>query len=197
MSHNPFGETNSNPWSEGGPKYGNAYESSSPPPALPPRIKETPTLVPSSPFGTQAMPSPSNYQPQSPANAWQQQESNKTLEEPTYNTNAYQYTGTAYGNSPTVTSAYSPQPIHTENITTTGYPNQKAESVITSSATKGRPSKLRALFRVILFIFAVGHLGFAAGASPYSGVSVPLDSSACFYFLFAVVKYLSLCLCVI
>ncbi|CAO3665006.1 unnamed protein product [Rhizopus stolonifer] len=133
------------------------------------------------------MPSPSAYQSPPPANAWQQQqESTKTLDEPTYNTNAYQYTGTPYGNSPTVASAYSPQPVHTENTTSNdiNVPSTKPESI--SPAVRTKPSKLRVLFRFILFIFAVGYLGFAAGASPFSGESIPFDSKICFYYLFAV-----------
>lgn len=187
MSHNPFEEANNNnnnPWSDGGPRYGNAYESS-PGPELPPRVKETPTLVPSSPYGTQRMPSPSDYhQPQPPVNAWQQQESNKTLDEPVYNnTNAYQYSGTPYGNSPTVASAYSPQPTHTENINTTNNDNNKAESINIPSATRATPSKLRVLFRVILFIFAIGHLGFAAGASPVIFFSILHNTLLIIYYV--------------
>ncbi|PHZ09779.1 uncharacterized protein RHIMIDRAFT_245976 [Rhizopus microsporus ATCC 52813] len=168
MSHNnPFEDTSHNPWSDSGPKYGNAYEGSSSP-ALPPRVKETPTLVSSSPYGTQRMPSPSAYQQPPVANAWQ--ESNKTLDEPQHHTNAYQYSGTPYANSPTLANAYSPQPTHTtatiNDINNNNNNNTKAESVNLPSATRTKPSKLRVLLRIILFIFAVGHLGFAAGASP-------------------------------
>lgn len=165
--NNPFEDTSHNPWSDSGPKYGNAYEGS-PSPALPPRVKETPTLVSSSPYGTQRMPSPSAYQQPPVANAWQ--ESNKTLDEPQHHTNAYQYSGTPYANSPTLANAYSPQPTHTtatiNDINNNNNNNTKAESVNLPSATRTKPSKLRVLLRIILFIFAVGHLGFAAGASP-------------------------------
>ncbi|KAG1497470.1 hypothetical protein G6F46_000707 [Rhizopus delemar] len=189
MSQNPFEDASSNPWSDGRPNYGNAYDNT--PPALPPRIKETPTLVPSSPYRTQPSPYETQHMPSHSAYqqpSWQQQESNKVLQEPAYNnTNVYQYPNTPYGSSsPTVTaSAYSPQPTHTENNTTFNNDyNTKPESVATPAKTT--PSKLRVLFRIILFIFSVGHLGFAAGASPYSGKPIPFDSSTCFYFLFAV-----------
>ncbi|KAF1800351.1 hypothetical protein FB192DRAFT_1380282 [Mucor lusitanicus] len=199
---NPFEEpsSNQNPWSSpsansNGPLYGNAYEStniSSASPALPPRKPANNTA--SSPYGTQRMPSPSDYANNTPVvNAWQ--ESNKTLDEqefgrnsPQQPVNAYQYTGTAYGNTSTPATAYSPQPVHNNAANTTS----KIETPMTvtdSPATVNRadlPSKIRLLLRVVLFISAVGHLGFAAGASPFSGEGVPFDSSACFYFLFAV-----------
>lgn len=174
---NPF-ETNTSE----GPRYGNAYENTPPPsasPALPPRNKPTAT---SSPYGTQRMPSPSNYhQPPVAAthqNAWQ--ESNKTLDEDrsAYSPspqpqNAYQYTGTQYGNTSTTANAYSPQPASA----TLNEHNHKIEAPMTVSDNEatynttskaGLPSKIRFLIRVILFIAGIGHLGFAAGASPVS-----------------------------
>lgn len=181
---NPFEEpsSNQNPWSSpsansNGPLYGNAYEStniSSASPALPPRKPANNTA--SSPYGTQRMPSPSDYANNTPVvNAWQ--ESNKTLDEqefgrnsPQQPVNAYQYTGTAYGNTSTPATAYSPQPVHNNAANTTS----KIETPMTvtdSPATVNRadlPSKIRLLLRVVLFISAVGHLGFAAGASPVS-----------------------------
>ncbi|KAI8078939.1 uncharacterized protein B0P05DRAFT_541764 [Gilbertella persicaria] len=202
---NPFEETTAqNPWSnhnDVGPRYGNAYESSSPAPAmaagspaLPPRKN-----VANSPYNTQRMPSPSDYTSPAPVvNAWQ--ESNKTLDEnernawssspapaPAQPANAYQYAGTPYGNTSNVENAYSPAVSHPEPA------SQKIETQMSindnasvSPVSTGRPSRIRVLLRIILFIAAVGHLGFAAGASPYSGQPVPFDSSACFYFLFAV-----------
>lgn len=181
---NPFEEptSNQNPWSNtanntgNGPIYGNAYESaniSSASPALPPRKPANNTA--SLPYGTQRMPSPSDYSNNTPVvNAWQ--ESNKTLDEqdlhrnsPQPPMNAYQYTGTAYGNTSSPASAYSPQPAHTIPAT-----NTKIESPMTvtdSPTTVNRgdlPSKIRLILRIVLFISAVGHLGFAAGASPVS-----------------------------
>ncbi|KAI8365706.1 hypothetical protein BD560DRAFT_455155 [Blakeslea trispora] len=141
------------------------------------------------------MPSPSDYS--SPANAWQ--ESNKTLDEPDRNAwsgasptpqpaNAYQYSGTAYGNTSNGANAYSSAVNDQPEAPT----SQKVETQMSVNDTAhvapaGRPSKIRVLLRAILFIAAVGHLGFAAGASPYSKQPVPLDNTACFYFLFAVV----------
>lgn len=178
---NPFEEPASgqNPWSStspnNGPIYGNAYEStniSSASPALPPRKPANNTA--SSPYGTQRMPSPSDYANNTPVvNAWQ--ESNKTLDEqafgrnsPQQPANAYQYTGTAYGNPSSPATAYSPQPAAAAATTTK---IETPMSVADSPTTANRgdlPSKIRLLLRVVLFIAAVGHLGFAAGASPVS-----------------------------
>ncbi|KAL9550692.1 hypothetical protein PS6_005403 [Mucor atramentarius] len=190
---NPFEESapNQNPWSNAntnnGPIYGNAYEStniSSASPALPPRKPANNTA--SSPYGTQRMPSPSDYSNNTPVvNAWQ--ESNKTLDEqdfgrnsPQQPVNAYQYAGTAYGNTSTPATAYSPQPAH--NTTAANATKIESPMTVTDSPTAVNrgdlPSKIRLLLRVVLFISAVGHLGFAAGASPaimsiiYSGYHI-------------------------
>lgn len=183
---NPFEEpaSNQNPWSSpsannNGPIYGNAYEStniSSASPALPPR-KPANNNTASSPYGTQRMPSPSDYANNTPVvNAWQ--ESNKTLDEqefgrnsPQQPVNAYQYTGTAYGNTSTPATAYSPQPVHSQaahNTTKIETPMTVTDSPATPVNRADLPSKIRLLLRVVLFISAVGHLGFAAGASPVS-----------------------------
>lgn len=178
MSTNPF-ETNN---TSDGPRYGNAYENTPPPaaasPALPPRSNPA---TAGSPYGTQRMPSPSDYHQPPVAthhNAWQ--ESNKTLDEDrsAYSPspqpqNAYQYTGTQYGNTSTTGNAYSPQPASA----TLNEHNHKIEAPMTvsdneatynTSSKAGLPSKIRFLIRVILFIAGIGHLGFAAGASPVS-----------------------------
>jgi hypothetical protein len=182
---NPFEESsNQNPWSNNSqdPRYGNAYDTNDtqmpiPSPALPPR-------KPTSPYGTQRMPSPSDYHNQTPVvNAWQ--ESNKVLDESDRNawspspqppTNAYQYTGTAYGNSPSISNAYSPQPTNLEANNTTNTTSHKIEtpmSVVDDTPTKNtKASKIRIILRLILFIAAVGHLGFAAGASPVSHICI-------------------------
>ncbi|KAI9271977.1 hypothetical protein BY458DRAFT_435591 [Sporodiniella umbellata] len=139
------------------------------------------------------MPSPSAYQPQLPANAWHQhQESSKTLDEPAYNNNnAYQYSGTPYGNPSVPTSAYSPQPNHIENTVNNNTSTFNAKPETQNSPSSGFeeiPSNRKALARLVIFILAVGHLGFSAGASPFSKDDVPFDSKICFYFLFAVVS---------
>ncbi|CEP14996.1 hypothetical protein [Parasitella parasitica] len=192
---NPFEETsNQNPWlnaQSNGPVYGNAYESTSASPALPPR-NPTVNNTAGSPYGTQRMPSPSDYPSNTPViNSWQ--ESNKTLQEHDFNSNspqppvnAYQYTGTAYGNSSSPQPTHTPAPVSTPATATATTP-AKLESTGSPTVDEGNlPSKIRLILRIVLFVFAVGHLGFAAGASPHSGVDVPFDSKACFYFLFAV-----------
>ncbi|KAI8388604.1 uncharacterized protein BYT42DRAFT_492176 [Radiomyces spectabilis] len=123
--------------------------------------------------------------------AWR--ESNKTQAEhprPLANQDAYQYTGTRYGNQDfaATSNAFSTQhqdtaPTHTQP---TSQPVDTA-SVHTDTRRTGRPSRLRLLLRTILFVASVGHLGFAAGASPYSNQPVPFDNRSCFYYLFAVV----------
>lgn len=185
---NPFEESsNQNPWSNNnqGPPHGNAYDTGNTASHIPPPVLSSPALPPrkpvntstSSPYGTQRMPSPSDYNDPTPVvNAWQ--ESNKTLDEDDRNAwspspqpaaNAYQYTGTAYGNSPTVSNAYSPQTANPEPTA-----SQKIETPMsvaddtTTNKKVGLPSKIRIILRLVLFIAAVGHLGFAAGASPVS-----------------------------
>lgn len=194
---NPFEENNS------GPKYGNAYENSSvssPPPifngtsspALPPRNKpQQQVTTNNSPYGTQRMPSPSDYHTTTTAtttNAWQ--ESNKTLDEDRnawspspQPQNAYQYSGTAYGNSPQPASA---------TLNTTNENSNKIEAPMTvsdndvtynTSQASSLPSKIRWIIRIVLFVFGVGHLGFAAGASPVSFVVVYHILTLCLFFI--------------
>lgn len=170
---NPF-EDNQNAWSNNdGPRYGNAYESTPTPPAvpaLPPRKNNNSTnktQVPNSPFQTQRMPSPSAYN----NNAWAA-ESNKTLEEARNSPvpapiNAYQYSGTPYGNSPQMTNT------SVDNSNKEHKPHKIEAPMSIADSPMGRdtaslPSKIRLGLRVTLFIAAVGHLGFAAGASPVS-----------------------------
>ncbi|KAI8637093.1 hypothetical protein BD408DRAFT_425100 [Parasitella parasitica] len=102
---------------------------------------------------------------------------------------AYQYTGTPYGN----------QSLHASNA---AYPpnspapsNSKPNGTATSSSAgpdpwNGEayhiPNKWRFWFRFVILLASIGHLGFAAGARPYSGKDVPFYTSACFYYLFAV-----------
>ncbi|KAI7892067.1 uncharacterized protein EV154DRAFT_400149, partial [Mucor mucedo] len=148
------------------------------------------------------MPSPSDYHQTSlpTTNAWQ--ESNKTLDEdrnawsssPTPHQNAYQYTGTAYGNTATGSeNVYSPQPA-AATINEQSHKIETPMAVSDNEATYNNKhtslySKIRFYIRIALLIAGIGHLGFAAGASPYSNVEVPFDSKACFYYLFAVVSW--------
>ncbi|ORY93903.1 hypothetical protein BCR43DRAFT_495533 [Syncephalastrum racemosum] len=113
--------------------------------------------------------------------------------------NAYQFSGTRLGNQDFGSGdAYSK--VQVEN----GTPSPSPAPAPTPAGGKPRPnevegalppvwddkrlnpSKLRLLLRFLQFIAAIGHLGFAAGASPFSGEDVPFDSKACFYFLYAV-----------
>lgn len=187
---NPFEDNNQNAWSDG-PRYGNAYDNNTasstptPPPvlpALPPRkhnnsTNKTQVQSSGSPsFQTQRMPSPSAYH----QNAWSS-ESNKTLEEANRSpspANAYQYSGTPYGNTTlSSTNAYSPQMTNSnvENNNNEHKPHKIeapmsiADSPMETDAAS-LPSKIRLGLRMILFIAAVGHLGFAAGASPVKRV---------------------------
>ena len=206
---NPFDTSNE------GPRHGNAYEdtnvtSPSPAfgvntgsPALPPRnMPHQTNIATSSPYGTQRMPSPSDYhQPATTNNAWQ--ESNKTLDEDNRNAwsaspqpqNAYQYTGTQYGNtSNTNENVYSPQMTSATPHETTGANNSKIETpmaVSDAEATyntnsKNTPSKRRLLLRFILLVAAIGHLGFAAGASPVSSIVSVNVSNRLICYLFSI-----------
>ncbi|KAI8332351.1 hypothetical protein BC941DRAFT_474132 [Chlamydoabsidia padenii] len=186
MSHNNPFEESQNPWSNestgtptGGPRFGNAYEDNN-----------------NSWSGR--MPSPSDYQHQHNNT---RVESNKTeyvpgqspSPSPASPPNAYQFAGTRLGNQDYTTgNAYgssSPpatpprRPADTENNTTE---NKDEALPPVWDERRMHPSKLRLLLRFVLFVAAVGHLGFAAGASPKSGQPVPFDSPACFYYLYAV-----------
>ncbi|KAI8137262.1 hypothetical protein BJV82DRAFT_636350 [Fennellomyces sp. T-0311] len=184
MANNPFED---NPWSTqggNGPKFGNAYEDDSQ----------------NAWSGSTRMPSPSDYRASS-NNAWN--ESNKTEyphsdSPPTANQDAYQFAGTRLGNTTmddgnayskvqVSSDAGSPPPLPAGGKPR---PNQaQVEEALPQKWDDSRmnPNKWRLLLRFLQLIAAIGHLGFAAGASPFSNHSVPFDSSACFYFLFAVV----------
>ncbi|KAI8089078.1 uncharacterized protein BX664DRAFT_279798 [Halteromyces radiatus] len=183
--NNPFENTSTtqNPWSNeptsttptGGPRFGNAYEDSG---------------------WSGRMPSPSDYRHQT------RTESNKieysSEDQQQANVNAYEFSGTRFGNqeqhlgnayspvsTPTITPATPPRrPDTTE--TTSNKPDASSALPPVWDERRMHPSKWRLLSRFILFIAAIGHLGFAAGASPKSGQPVPFDSAACFYYLFAV-----------
>lgn len=200
---NPFEQ---NPWqqeprcnnayqSEGNPPYGNAYESN-----------------------TTNPPTGGGFSSTGNNNAWEHRESNKTEYTANNNAwdttpahyqqapsspyasnnavrpqpqqqDAYQYTGTPYGNQSGnhQANAYSQQ-------TETSHHQQQQQQQNKPSAGPDpwngevyhTPNKWRFWFRFVLLLASIGHLGFAAGARPYSGQDVPFYTSACFYYLFAV-----------
>ncbi|KAI8886375.1 hypothetical protein K501DRAFT_309919 [Backusella circina FSU 941] len=193
---NPFGQ---NPWesNNSGPAYGNAYEDDQTTATRYGNQNQQAYNSAYSTYQTNNVPTNNNYG--QPTNAW---ESNKT-EYPANNGNnawegpnsppisqtpvqqsalvsqdAYRYTGTPYGNQP-------PQ------VTTNLNQNEKEANNNLISATEPEreyhtPNKWRFWYRFLTLITSVGHLGFAAGAEPYSGQEVPFYTSACFYYLFAV-----------
>ncbi|KAG1199641.1 hypothetical protein G6F70_004753 [Rhizopus microsporus] len=148
-----------NPWQEqNGPRYGNAYEDNST--GNYGNAYEQPQMN---------MPMP-GFSATGYNNAWT--ESNKTEYDsvPPQNVtphNAYQYSGTPYGNQPQNTGgAYSNIPA--ETIPTE--PN-KANNESTSPPTneKHRSSNQgRFWLSLITLLASIGHLGFAAGARPVS-----------------------------
>lgn len=175
MSHtNPF-EENQNPWSNdstgtptGGPRFGNAYEDNNN----------------NNNSWNGRMPSPSDYQHNTNNN---RVESNKTeyvpgqSPPPSSPANAYQFAGTrlgtqdystgnAYGppgsSSPPATPPRRPATTEPETNQATGNKDEALPPVWDDS--RMHPSKLRLALRFVLFVAAVGHLGFAAGASPVS-----------------------------
>ncbi|KAL0073936.1 hypothetical protein J3Q64DRAFT_1779793 [Phycomyces blakesleeanus] len=106
---------------------------------------------------------------------------------------AYQYSGTPYGNQDfsTTSNAYgntdqAPSPQLTSTTPVPAKAESKAGVLPPKFGTDRNPSKRRVLLRFLQFISAIGSVGFAAGASPFAGVDVPLSSAACLYFLYAV-----------
>lgn len=179
---NPFEENN--PWSNQatpGPRFGNAYEDDDN----------------NAWQGSNKMPSPSDYR-STPTN-WTEStkiEQPAPSASPKYNfdnsatpvgasENAYQFSGTRLGNQDfgggdayskvqVENNAASPSPVPTP---AGGKPRpEEVEGALPPVWDDKRlnPSKLRLLLRFLQFIAAVGHLGFAAGASPVSGVSLCL-----------------------
>ncbi|GAB5588273.1 hypothetical protein Unana1_03173 [Umbelopsis nana] len=206
--HNPFAsdEPNANPWSgpsannAGGPAYGNAYEDSAnnnstwnygsmrmPEPSIP---------TAKSPLGTMnRINTPNQYS----NNAWDTDKTEVPAEDghntwngasPSMaNQNAYQYSGTRYGNTDTTGNAYSaasdPAPA-TENAAQTPKPDAaSALPPVWTETSQSKPSKSRLGLRFVQLISCIGSIGFAAGASPYSHQDVPFDNKALFYFLWA------------
>lgn len=152
-----------NPFEEGGPRYGNAYDMDTMP---------------------QRMPSPTLYQPN--VNVSSYRESNKVLAEEGHTTpepvNAYQYSGTSYGQQGHhLTDVAASPPPPPEKVAA-----DPEAPVVFTEETRHKPSRLRVLFRLLLMIFAVGYLGFSAGATPYSKQPIPFDNKATFYVLYAI-----------
>ncbi|KAI7884569.1 hypothetical protein K492DRAFT_158215 [Lichtheimia hyalospora FSU 10163] len=206
--NNPFED---NPWSgtnNNGPRFGNAYEDDNSNAWSTPsqQHRSTPDPVP-------RMPSPSDYRTNSTVQQTSWNESNKT-EYPTTSSawdqdpptsipstpqNAYQYSGTRYA-SPTLNNTYESDNAYSKTEVTSqstppppagGKPRPNKNDAETAlppvwDEKRLNPSKLRLLLRFLQLIASIGHLGFAAGASPYSGDDVPFDNAACFYFLWAV-----------
>ncbi|KAG1458733.1 hypothetical protein G6F56_006326 [Rhizopus delemar] len=118
------------------------------------------------------------YEEHSP-NVWT--ESNKTEQQDPVqpSQNAYQYSGTPYGNPPPQnTGAYSHAPVST--------PQKQTNRPEYESTEFRAPTQWWFWLRFVTFLASIGHLGFAAGARPFSNQNVPFSSSACFYYLFAV-----------
>ncbi|KAI9469789.1 MAG: hypothetical protein EXX96DRAFT_587452 [Benjaminiella poitrasii] len=208
--NNPWQGNNQPPPQPPGPRYGNAYESNPPHGNAYETSSYPANNYQQQPQQQQSLPkfSATGYN-----NAWE--ESNKTQYEnnswnsptpepmlppqspyathtvPPTNNDAYQYTGTAYGNQPQMAgNAYSAQPAPPSPLPATK-PGEEAQMSAAPDPWNGEvyhtPNKWRFWTRFGLLIVSIGHLGFAAGARPYSGEDVPFSTAACFYFLFAVV----------
>lgn len=148
-----------NPWQEqNGPRFGNAYEDNN-------------TGNYGNAYGQPQMNMPMpGFSATGYNNAWT--ESNKTEYDPVPPQNvtphnAYQYSGTPYGNQPQNTGgAYSNIPAET----TPTEPN-KANNESTSPPTNDKhrsPNQGRFWLSLITLLASIGHLGFAAGARPVS-----------------------------
>jgi hypothetical protein len=180
---NPFDQ---NPWQNsqqqegGGPRYGNAYESNSNPPygnayeqpsSYTPQQQNSDTISPFSATGYN--------------NAWSRGESNKTeynnndnfnsvSPQPQHQQDAYQYTGTRYGNQAYQSGAYSAAPpaeqeTYQQSPQPTNNSKPNNESVgpdVWNGEIYHTPNKWRFWLRFVMFLASIGHLGFAAGARP-------------------------------
>ncbi|KAI7848012.1 hypothetical protein BDC45DRAFT_610651 [Circinella umbellata] len=202
MANNPFEE---NPWSaqnaNAGPRFGNAYE-------------EDNNAWSGNNSSTTRMPSPSDYRAPTATtttttSAWT--ESNKTeypenayerVDSASPSQDAYQFAGTRLGGvqdtdtggayskvqvDSNTSPSSSPAPVPAggkARPNNTGDVQEALPPVWDKS--RMNPNKWRLLLRFLQLIGSIGSLGFAAGASPYSGSDVPFDSAACFYFLFGV-----------
>ncbi|KAI7883794.1 hypothetical protein K492DRAFT_125860 [Lichtheimia hyalospora FSU 10163] len=122
-------------------------------------------------------------------NAWQQQESSAPSN--AYQDdemNAWQGGGGGGGDSGKHLSSYSRIATHESANKPNAMHTQDGASATTPVAHTGRPSAKRLGIRVAQLVAAIGHLGFAAGASPFSNHDVPFSDKSCFYFLWAVVS---------
>ncbi|KAI9494129.1 hypothetical protein BDB00DRAFT_819710 [Zychaea mexicana] len=210
MANNPFED---NPWSNqagGGPRFGNAYEDD--PHNAWSSSNNGSTRMPS-PSDYRASNNNStsmnawneSNKTEYPAGTTDSPYERVSTSTPTQPQDAYQFAGTRLGGDAddggggggnayskvqvsSDTSSPSPRPPPTP-AGGKPRPNQaEVEEALPPAWDKSRmnPNKWRLLLRALQLIAAIGHLGFAAGASPYSGNEVPFDSSACFYFLYAV-----------
>ena len=202
--NNPFED---NPWSgtnNNGPRFGNAYEDDNSNAWSTPsqQHRSTPDPVP-------RMPSPSDYRANSTVQQTSWNESNKT-EYPTTSSawdqdpptsipstpqNAYQYSGTRYA-SPTLNNTYESDNAYSKTEVTSqatppppagGKPRPNKNDAETAlppvwDEKRLNPSKLRLLLRFLQLIASIGHLGFAAGASPVSYIyPIACSLTHCFY----------------
>lgn len=158
---------NENPWQESGPRFGNAYENTNNP--VHPNTYQQPIHAP---------PQPSNYMPAYSTsgynNAWGT-ESNKTeyppqsaydghnMAPPPMQPNAYQYTGTPYGNPSHQTSVPSVTPHPSHHSTK---PTGSVGPEPWTGEVYRPPSQWNFWLRFVLLLASIGHLGFAAGARP-------------------------------
>ncbi|KAG0165993.1 hypothetical protein DFQ28_007952 [Apophysomyces sp. BC1034] len=196
---NPFDDPSGNPWGQSsatnveGPRFGNAYDDSQNAWQPPPQGSAS--------FVAQRMPSPSDYRAHMWSESNKTEETNNTWDQqpitspaPVASQDAYQYAGTRLGTQlPDAGNAYSSLPSQTPSASP--LPTAKPKPLTTEAQaalppvwddSRMNPSKLRLLLRFLQFLASVGHLGFAAGASPFSNHPVPLPNQACFYYLFAV-----------
>lgn len=186
-ARNPFAsdDPNANPWSgpsannAGGPAYGNAYEDSSNPNSSDwnygsMRMPEPSVPASRSPVGTMnRVNNPNQYS--GGGNAWDTDKTEVPPEENGAwnggNQNAYQYSGTRYGNTDTTGNAYSaaPQPVPATATAQTPKPDPAtALPPVWNDNRHSVPSKSRLGIRFVQLIACIGSIGFAAGASSVS-----------------------------
>lgn len=177
MARNPFADPAppDNPWASnqdiGGPRYGNAYEDDQhnrPPSYQQPPSSTTHHWNESNKTELHAM---DVYNDKN--NAW-----DTTSYQPTGVQDAYQFAGKAvYGNQPdTFGTAYSSVPSASPAAPSSGDAHKNTAGGVAEEGTSttpvsignhtGHPSKARLGLRAAQLITGVGHLGFAAGASP-------------------------------
>jgi hypothetical protein len=170
---NPFSQ---NPWqpTESGPAYGNAYEDDQ----AANTTNQTKKTYNSAYSTYQYNGATANnnysrptwesnkveYQPNNGGNAWDNPTSPQMSNTPVQQSmpipqDAYQFTGTPYGNQPPQAPANLNQKVEADNNPTPAVePKRKYHT----------PTKWRFWYRLLTLITSVGHLGFAAGARPVS-----------------------------